>query len=521
MNARAFPVWVLAVCTTAAAYAQQGDAPAVLSMWNRPIVTYRATVNGVPPEQRVRNARARIEAQIQGRHAGPVATRVAAIGPTKGIIVTIGENVAFGVVEGDLDVESAMTLEQTATHAADQLREVLAAREQQRRGPVIARGLGLTTLALLVFAGALRLVVAGREIAVRKIDKFLQARHLIIGGIDVVPTLATVERATFRVLSWAAIAALTYLTLSFVLQLFPYTEPLGERLGGYLTQRIAAAAVAMVKSAPSVVAIVAVLLITRAVALWTSRLLAEIEHGARIVTWLAQEQARATRRIASGLIWVLGAAIAYSMLPFSGNPIFRGMSLVLGLGVSLASAGLVNQWISGLVVLYSRSFRSGDYVRIGDTEGIITEVGPLAAKLRTIRREEVTIPNSVMTTNKLVNFTRLGQEQGALLSVSLAIGYDVPWRTVEALLLQAAVETSGVRRSPVPRVLQWELSDFYVQHQLHVYLDYADQRANVRSELNARILDVFMTAGVQIMTPHFESQPDKPVIATHASFAPK
>jgi small-conductance mechanosensitive channel len=179
---------------------------------------------------------------------------------------------------------------------------------------------------------------------------------------------------------------------------------------------------------------------------------------------------------------------------------------------SLASAGLVNQWISGLVVLYSRSFRIGDYVKAGDVEGFVTELGPLATKIRTIRREEITVPNAVMTSDKVINFTRLGGDEGAVLSVTLGIGYAVPWQHVEALLLRAAAATNGVRRTPSPRVFQWELTDFYVVHQLHVHLDHADQRTFVRSELNARILDTFMAAGVQIMTPHFEAQPERPVL---------
>jgi small-conductance mechanosensitive channel len=172
----------------------------------------------------------------------------------------------------------------------------------------------------------------------------------------------------------------------------------------------------------------------------------------------------------------------------------------------------VNQWISGVVVLYSRSFRIGDYVKIGSVEGYVTEMGPLATKLHTIRQEEITVPNSVMTSDNLVNYSKLGDEQGALLSVSLQIGYDVPWRRVEALLLEAAAKTEGVRRDPAPRVLRWELSDFSVLYQLHVRLENAEYRATVRSELNSNILDAFMTAQVQIMTPHFEGQPDKPVL---------
>lgn len=515
-------VVILVACAAAPVRAQDQEratAPAVLAMWNRPIVTFRAVVGGAAPEERVRNARTRIEAHTRDVSTASVGTRDSAIGDIRGVLVTIGDNVAFGLVPGDLDPEAALTLEAAASQAAQRLRGVLAAREQQRRLPVLARGIGLTILALASYAIVCRLVMLGREVAIRKLDAVFSRRQLVIGGIDVVPTLATVKSASFRLLSWAVIGVVSYLALTFVLQLFPLTAPLGARLGGFLTGKLSVGITAVFLSLPRLIGIAAVLLVARSVSLWVSRVLAEVEHGARTIAWLAQEQARATRRIATGLVWILAIAIAYSLLPWSSNPIFRGMSLVIGLGASLASAGLVNQWISGLVVLYSRSFRIGDFVKIGDVEGFVAEIGSLATKIRTIRREEITIPNAVVTTEKLTNFTRMGEAQGSLLSVSIAIGYDVPWQRVQALLLEAAATTQGVRSSPSPRVFQWELTDFYVQHQLHVYLERAEDRAYVRSALNARILDAFAAAGVQIMTPHFESQPEKPVIAAAVPLA--
>jgi len=514
MTRTVFIFALLLLCFGAAAQEQQTQAaePAVLSLWNREIVTFRATVDGVPPAQRVRNSRERIDEYLNAHLTGQVSRRVTAIGELKGILVTIGASVAFGLVEGDLDTESSITLEQAAARAALRLQEALQAHEQQQRPLVLARGIGLSLLALLAFVVVVKLVLMGREWAIRAIDRRLQLRQWIIGGVDILPTLASVERATFRVLTWIAIGAAAYLLAIFVLQAFPYTEPLGDRLGAYLRGRFAEGLLAAVRASPNILGIIAVIFMTRTIALWVSRVIAEVEHGVRTLSWIGRGEARATRRIASGLIWVLGLAVAYSLLPWSNNPIFQGMSIVLGLGASLASAGLVNQWISGVVVLYSKSFRVGDYVKIGDVEGYVTEMGPLAAKLHTIRREEITVPNAVMTSDKLVNYSKLGDEHGALLSVSIQIGYDVPWRRVEALLLEAAAKTEGVRQDPAPSVLRWELSDFSVLYQLHIRLVNAEYRATVRSALNSNILDAFMTAQVQIMTPHFEGQPDKPVL---------
>ena len=524
INRVAMIVLLMACATTAhsqedqrAPDQQQRSPPAVLSLWNRPIMTFRATVGGVEPEDRARNAKARINARALSLPVRPVTTRDARVGTDTGVLVVIGDDPLFGVVPGDIDPESLRTPEQVATEAASQLSAALVARSKQLALPNLLRGVGLALVAVLLFIAAIRLILVAREFAIRRVDGLLRGRELAIAGIDILPTLTTVERATFRVLSWGLIGVCTYLVLTFILHLFPYTAPLGERLGDYLSDMAVDGAHAAIRSLPHIIAVIAVLLITRAVALWVARLLAEVEHGARTVHWLAQEQARATRRIATGVVWILGVAIAYSLLPWSGSVVFQGMSLVLGLGVSLASAGLVNHWISGLVVLYSRSYRVGDFVRIGETEGVVTEMGALATKLRTIRREEITIPNAVMTSDKLTNFTRLAGESGAVLSVSLSIGYDVSWDQVRTLLQAAAAATSGVRRDPAPRVLQWELNTFSVLYLLHVYLERAEERAQVRSELNSRILDTFAAAGVQIMTPAFESQPEKRVIAGASS----
>lgn len=496
---------------------RQRPEPEALVLWNRPIVTLRATVGGNPPSQRVENARRRFNALTDRERAGPVVVQTAQFAGVNGRILTVGGQPVFGLAPADLDPESALTLDRLADQAAARLHAVLAAQAEQRRVPVLMRGVGLTLLTALVFVAAIRLILAGREWAVRKIDMLLRRRQLAVAGIDIVPTLATVERATMRVLSWAMIIPIAYLCLTFVLSLFPYTAPVGQRLGAHLASAAADASSAIAKGLPSIILVIGVLLITRAISLWASRLFSEIEHGARTVKWLAPEQARATRRIAVGAIWALGIVIAYPLLPWSRNLVFQGMSVVLGLAVSLASTGLINQWISGLVILYSRSFRVGDFVIVDDAEGFVTEIGVLATKLRTMRREEITVPNAVLTADRVTNLTRLGVESGALLSVSIAIGYDVPWKHVNALLLQAAAATKGVRRDPSPRVLEWELCDFYVRYQLHVYLQDPTNRVTVRSDLNSRILDAFAAAGVQIMAPHFESQPPKPVVAPAAT----
>lgn len=512
------PLSVLAFLAGGMAHGEEsaGAEPATLVVWNRPLVTFREPVGGVPPARRVANARARIAVLPPGSAQAVISAHPARVGSSEGLMLTVGDQVVFGIVRGDLDPESGATLDAAARQASSRLRQLLVARAAQQDTAATLRGIGTSVLALLAFVVALRLVVWVREAAIGKLAGLFARGRASIAGIDILPTLESVERATFRVLSWALILGLAYLALAFVFYQFPLTFPLGERLGSYLTGTLLAAGRAIALSLPGLLAVVAVLLVTRAIALWASRLLVEIERGVRVVGWLEREQAKATRRIAIGVIWVFGLATAYPLLPWSGSLAFQGMSVVLGLAVSFASGGLINHWISGLMVLYARSFRVGDFVAFGQMEGIVTEMGPLAIKLRNKHHQEITIPNAVMASEKLVNYTRLAAESGVLLSVSVAVGYEVPWQRAHDLLLGAAASTPGIAVEPAPRVLTWELSSFFVRYELHAHLEPGLDLVTARADVNARILDAFGAAGVQLMTPHFESQPGWRVLPVKA-----
>ena len=167
------------------------------------------------------------------------------------------------------------------------------------------------------------------------------------------------------------------------------------------------------------------------------------------------------------------------------------------------------------MIVYSRAFRVNDYVCIGETEGLVSDLGLLSTKLVTVLHEEVIIPNATLVAMTAVNYTRLAKGQGSVASTSVTIGYDAPWRQVHSMLLLAASRTAGVSRQPAPRVLQRSLGDFYVEYRLLVHLlplERPEERPMVLSELHAQIQDVFNEYGVQIMSPHFRMQPPQPVV---------
>jgi small-conductance mechanosensitive channel len=219
--------------------------------------------------------------------------------------------------------------------------------------------------------------------------------------------------------------------------------------------------------------------------------------------------AQATQRIFSALVWTFAVVVAYPYIPGSSTQAFKGVSVFFGLIISLGSTGIINQIMSGLFVVYSKALKRGEWVRVNETEGEVLEVGLLAAKVRNIEGQEVTIPNSVLVGTLTRNYSRLGCLDGMIASTTLTIGYDAPWRQVHALLLLAAGRTDNIRSQPEPYVLQRQLSDFYVEYMLVVRLADEKKRIDTLSTLHSSIQDAFNEYGVQIMSPHFVIQPER------------
>jgi small-conductance mechanosensitive channel len=168
--------------------------------------------------------------------------------------------------------------------------------------------------------------------------------------------------------------------------------------------------------------------------------------------------------------------------------------------------------IAGYAMTYRRTFRVGDTVRIGDIVGDVEQIGVMVTRVRTVKNEEAVIPNSTILQKEVLNYSAHAREKGLILHARAGIGYEVPWRQVEAMLLLAADRTRGVRREPRPFVLQLGLKDFCVDYELNVYCDDPRSMLALYAELYRNVLDAFNEYGVQIMTPAYERDPFEPKI---------
>jgi small-conductance mechanosensitive channel len=199
-------------------------------------------------------------------------------------------------------------------------------------------------------------------------------------------------------------------------------------------------------------------------------------------------------------------------VPGSGTDAFKGISVFVGIIVSLGSAGLVNQLMSGFTLTYSRGVKVGDIVRSGEVAGLVTKMGMFSLQLRTFRGELITVPNAVVVAQSMTNYTRTEGTPHLSLDTEITIGYSTPWRQVNALLMMAAERTEMVLHDPPPRVLQRALEDFYVRYQLIVAVDCRALPAVVLDALLGNIQDAFNEHGVQIMSPNYEADPPQPAI---------
>ncbi|MGR8932335.1 MAG: mechanosensitive ion channel family protein [Gammaproteobacteria bacterium] len=484
-------------------------------VWNREITQLRAYFENISPAQRAISIEDRILAIPTNQPSYTIEAKDAVLGKYTGAWVLVNNKIVFGLMTQDANIAEGESFDAFKQKAIDNLQAWLAVRAEQEKWPAILEGLALSITATLVFGLTLffSLRFGNHWLAKRNAAIFDEKTlPITIGDVNIKPYLITLEIGVFRISFWGLSLAFTYVWATFVLNQFPYSEPWGSQLSAFLLQMFKDFGMGIVDAIPDLFTVLVIFLLTRLFVRVIIAFFHSAESGIFQSVWLQPETARATRRMVVVLIWIFALVIAYPYLPGAHTEAFKGVSVFVGLMLSLGSAGMVGQVVGGLVVVYSRAFRTGEYVKIGEYEGEIREIGILSTKMLTLKQEEITIPNAVLVGSTTVNYSRHAEGGGSILSTSVTIGYDAPWRQVHSLLLMASERTQGVLNDPTPRVLQRSLSDFYVEYQLLFRIKRPEQRYLILSELHGEIQDAFNEYGVQIMSPHFEAQPNTAIV---------
>lgn len=495
--------------------------PAALTVGNRPIFTMRSVILSYKPAERANAAQQRIQ-RILDRGGD---FKVVVKPHEQGAVVMIDEDAAFMVLPGDVNTLAGDNLYSLAEQAAGNLRLAITEYREQNNIKKVGHAMGWSLLATVLFIAAGKMwLTLGRKLRNRAL--YLVRRNadaVKLAGVSALnaESTATIVSRLLNTLIASGMLLLSYLWATFVLRRLPWTRPWGESLTGYLFDTLGTVFKASVSAIPGLMLVVVIFVLGRFISGIIRSFFTRFESGQVESIWLDQATAVPTRKLSIAFVWLVALAMAYPYLPGAQTEAFKGMSVLFGLMVSLGASGVVGQVVSGFILVYSRSLKVGEYVRIGDTEGTVTELGLFATRIQTGMGEEIVLPNNYVTGTPTKNYSRtVAEGKGFVLDTTVTIGYDTPWRQVHAMLLQAARNTAGLLNDPAPYVVQTALSDWYVEYRLVCYAgpEAPSRRALVLGDLHANIQDAFNEYGVQIMSPHYMADKDHPVVVARENW---
>ena len=298
------------------------------------------------------------------------------------------------------------------------------------------------------------------------------------------------------------------ITVPLLFAIFPQTKGLAYQIFSYIWNPIKNILVGIVDYIPNLFAILIICFAVKYLVRLVHYLSREVEAGRLKFGGFYPDWAMPTYHIIRFLLYAFMIAMIYPYLPGAKNGVFQGISVFVGLIISLGSSTVIGNVIAGLVITYMRPFKLGDRIQLNDTTGNVIEKTPLVTRIKTPKNEVVTIPNSFIMSSHTVNYSASAREYGLIIHSEVTIGYDVPWRQVHQLLIEAALNTPGVIDDPRPFVLETSLSDWYPVYQINAYIREADKLAQIYSDLHQNIQDRFNEAGIEIMSPHYMAMRD-------------
>ena len=319
-------------------------------------------------------------------------------------------------------------------------------------------------------------------------------------------------RTIIRVAGIVTTVAVIVLYLRYTLALFPWTYGFASNLDDWIFAPVLVLWSGFVEKIPDLIFLLVLTIVVRYILRLVYLFFFAVGHGQVEFKEFDPAWADPTYKLVRIVIIAFALIVAYPYIPGSSSEAFKGVSLFIGIMFSLGSTSTISNILAGYVMIYRRVFREGDVVRIAGNTGVVARVRLQVTHLRTAKNEDIIIPNSKILADEVVNFSSLCKAEGLILHTTVGIGYETPWRQVEAMLLEAADRTPGLKKEPRPFVLQTQLGDFAVTYQINVYCDEPRMMPRLYSALHANIIDIFNEYGVQIMTPAYEGDPEQPKV---------
>jgi small-conductance mechanosensitive channel len=393
-----------------------------------------------------------------------------------------------------------------AREYAETIRQAIIRYQQEHSLRALVVGAIKALMALLVFSLLFMLLLRG----VRRINLAIEETQRIQGVKFGTFEFFTAERVKALLVGVVKIFRLLtglflfYLLLHLGLSFFPWTHKYAVMLYESLFEALAVIGRGIWDQIPSLVFLIVLILITRYVLKTLRFVFAQVEAGKITLPGVDAEVAPITYKIMRILVIAFVAVIAYPFIPGSGSAAFKGISIFLGVLFSLGSTSAIANLIAGISLTYTRAFREGDVIKVGEAMGVVLQRKLYVTRIKTYKNQIVTIPNGNILTNHVINLSHEAKTgDGLILHTSITIGYDAPWETIHALLIDAASATKHILKNPSPFVLQTSLNDFYVTYELNAYTDAPEIMPGIYGELHQNIQNKFNAAGVEIMSPHY------------------
>lgn len=370
-------------------------------------------------------------------------------------------------------------------------------------------------LALLVIAILLTIIISIRKLFRWIRFRIISQRGKKFKGIKIksyqlfdANSEVTFFIAVSDIVKWIAIIVSIYLALPILFGIFPWTQGYSGTMLNYFLDPLKSITSGIWEYIPNLITIAVIVFVFRLVLKGLNFLKEEVEEEKLSINGFFPDWANPTYQIIRILVLAFMLIVIFPYMPGSDSAVFKGVSVFLGVLFTFGSAGALSNVVAGLILTYMRAFKVADRVKIGDVTGDIIEKSLLVTRIRTIKNEIISIPNSTVMSSHTINYSSDASIRGLIMHTTVTIGYDVPWRQVHQLLLDAAKATDDIQNDPAPFVLQTSLDDFYVSYQLNAYTSQPQSQAVIYSNLHQQIQDKFNEAGVEIMSPHYKALRD-------------
>ena len=315
-----------------------------------------------------------------------------------------------------------------------------------------------------------------------------------------------IVKALVKILAILRIVFLLFLLITIIpliFDIFSSTQYLSKIIVQWISEPIKNVGIAIIGYFPHLFYIVIIAVITRYVLKILRFFALEIERGILKIKGFHPEWAHTTYVLARMMLWVLALVIMFPHLPGSDSDAFKGISIFLGVLISLGSSSAISNAIAGIVISYMRPFQVGDWIKSGEIIGAVIEKNALVTRLKTINNEDITIPNSAILSGATMNFTSIGKEIGLALNVQVKVRYDYSDNLVEELLIEAALKTNGISPKPHPYIFQISLSELNAVYELNAYTFHPENMYFIKSDLTKNIQSTFRQANIEIFSTQY------------------